>query len=106
MSWSSAGIEMRNASALEMIAEFIRLLFGKECEESVNCHRSGQEIPHRLEERFQPVVIYPVARAVHAKYARVAEIAGATVLRRILRPAFAAVDQQCRAGKARPQIGD
>src|SRR5579862_7701922 len=63
-----------------------------------------QEAAQQVEEPVEPVVMDPVAGALERHHFRILEMADAAVLLGIGGPAFLAVDEQRRAGDARPQI--
>src|SRR2546426_3945288 len=58
---------------------------------------AAEEPAHDAQEVVQPVVVQPVAGALDADDARVAEVRGAAVGRRITRPALLALEEQGRA---------
>src|SRR2546428_8826281 len=64
---------------------------------------AAEELAHDAQEVVQPVVVQPVAGALDADDARVAEVRGAAVGRPITRPALLAVEEQGRAPDPTPQ---
>src|SRR5262249_35649051 len=66
---------------------------------------SGSQKPaQQVEKPVEPVVVHPMPGDVERDDAGVAEMADAAVLLRVRGPALLAVDEEGRAGDARPQI--
>src|SRR6185437_12752890 len=69
----------------------------------LSCALLPEEIVDGVDEGVEPVVMHPMAGLLEGDDAGRLEMPGAAVLLRVRRPALLAVDEERRAGDARPQ---